>query len=286
MDPGIHTMSAERYHGDPAARPSLTASIIKTLSVDSPLHAWTRHPRLNPDFERREDSKFDVGTLAHAFLLEDRSDQVVVIEADDWRKKAAQEARDEARADGKIPMLAYQWDKVEAMVIMVRAQIAARSDEPPLFSDGKAEETLIWEEHGVTCRARLDWLRDDHTGIDDLKTAAVTANPVDWSRRILWSIGSDIQSAFYLRGLKKLTGKEAQFRYVVAETSEPYAVSVVSLAPSGLELGNAKIDRALETWKRCLDTGVWPAYPDGTYYAEVPPWAEMAFMERDGEMAA
>jgi PDDEXK-like domain of unknown function (DUF3799) len=278
-------MTAEVYHDDPCPQPSLSASIAHELVNLTPLHAWTAHPKLNPGFTREEKSHYDIGSMVHSLVLEGNADRVHVVNADDWRKKVAQEERDDARERGLIPLLEKDWTRVVDIATTIRAHLAARDDEPPLFTDGKPEQTLVWEERGVCCRARLDWLRDDFQTIDDLKTTARSANPLQWSRNTLWSIGADIQVAFYLRGLKRLTGVDAQFRYVLAETVPPYAVASVALAASALELGQAKVDRAIDRWRECLKTGRWPGYPGSTYYAETPAYEEMRWMEQDAEAA-
>ena len=54
MKPGIYGMSEDCYHADPADAPSLSASIAKILIAETPLHAWTAHPKLNPNFVREE----------------------------------------------------------------------------------------------------------------------------------------------------------------------------------------------------------------------------------------
>jgi hypothetical protein len=256
------------------------------LVNESPLHAWTAHPRLNPDFKREEKTTFDIGTVVHSIILEGDASGVEVVHADDWRTKVAKEQRDEARAAGKIPMLAKDMIRAVEMATAVRDQIAARDDDPPLFSDGKPEQTLVWEERGITCRARLDWLRDDFKAIDDAKTTGRSANPVNWTRNTMWQIGADIQIAFYLRGVKKVTGVDATFRYVLIENQPPYAIAVVSPAPSALELGQAKVERAINGWRECLRTDVWPAYPPGIYYAEAPAWEELRWYEQDSEALA
>lgn len=287
IEAGIHTIAAAKYHADPAGKPSLTASIADVLVNQTPLHAWNAHPRLNPNFHREEKTAFDLGSIVHALILEGDSSRVEVIDAADWRKKDAQEQRDSARARGLIPILEKDWERVEEMTAAIRAQLGRRQDEIPLFSDGKPEQTLVWEERGVTCRSRLDWLRDDHLSIDDLKTTARTANPVDWNQNTLWNIGADIQVAFYLRGLKKVTGiRDAMFRYVIAEASPPYAISVLSPAPSMLELGKAKVERAIDMWRECVAKDEWPGYPDSVYHAEPPPYVEMRWLEKDGERIA
>lgn len=282
-DAGIHTMASEDYHADPGAKPSLSASIAHLLVNHSPLHAWAAHPKLNPTFQREEKATFDLGTVAHGLILEGSAERVHVVDANDWRTKVAQEVRDKARQEGMIPLLRKDWVRVEAMVASIRMQLAARADEPPLFTNGKPEQTLIWEERGVVCRARLDWLRDDYSAIDDMKTTAISANPLQWSRNTPWAIGSDIQVAFYLRGLKRLTGIDAEWRYLLAEAQPPYAIAVVSPSPAMLELGNAKVERAIDRWRDCVETNIWPGYPTAIYYAEPPPYEEMRWMEQDAE---
>lgn len=289
MNPGIHDLSAEQYHADPSDTPSLSASIANVLLTHSPAHARAAHPKLNPTYARKEEQKFDVGTAAHALLLQGVS-VVDICDYPDWRSGAAKEARDLARTHGRIPLLTDQWTEVEAMTTSVSAQLAALNIEPPLFTAGQPEQTLVWDENGVACRARLDWLHDDHGCIDDLKTTSRSANPETWCRSTLWSIGADVQAAFYTRGLTAVTGAfvPATFRWAVCETTPPYAVSVISLSPAALELANAKVDYALALWKRCLETDTWPGYPTDICFAEPLPWMEAQWLEREAreEMAA
>lgn len=280
---GIYTISAETYHSDPCEQPSLTSTIARILINESPLHAWTAHPKLNPDHENQEAGHFDIGTAAHSLLLEGEAN-VAVVDAKDWRTKAAQEQRDAAYTAGKQPLLAHQWADVERMVAAARAQLDAIAAHPPIFEDGQAERSLIWDERGVTCRARLDWLRDDFDAIDDYKTTSRTANPGSFSRT-LFNMGYDVQAAFYLRGLETLTGAVAQWRWVVQETDPPYGLSVVSLTPAALDLAQSKVDFAIGLWRECVGTGTWKGYPTEVCYAELPGWAEAQWFEREAAQA-
>jgi hypothetical protein len=286
LEHGIHDLPAAEYHTDPAATPSLSASIAHTLYTRSPLHAWTAHPKLNPDHQRREETRFDIGTTCHSILLEQRDVEEIVeiIDAPDWRTKAAQEARDAARENGLIPLLADQVDGVTAMLTATRDQLARLDVWPAPFTAGKPEQTLIWQEGDVTCRALVDWLRDDHTVIDDLKTTG-SASPFVWPRR-LFDIGADLQARFYQRGVKALTGTEPVFRFVVVETAPPYALSVFSLSPAAEAIADAKIESALKVWAECVERDEWPAYAPRVYFAEAPAWAEAEFLARDAELAA
>jgi hypothetical protein len=266
------------YQADPCETPSLSSGIAKLLLTRSAKHAWARHPRLNPEFKRVEEEKFDLGTTAHELLLRGL-DIAHVVDADSWRSNAAKDERDNARAAGLVPLLVKDYERTQGMVEAIRAQLHGLNI--PLFVDGKAEQTLVWEEQGVLCRARLDWLRDDHEAINDLKTTSASANPHDWCRRTLWGIGADIQVVMYRRGVLALTGRLPDFYYLVAECQAPYAISLVTLAPSALELAEKKLDRALHAWKECLATGIWPAYPTTVAYAELPPWVEQQYWDME-----
>lgn len=285
---GIHdAVPADEYHLDPAPEPSLTSTVARLLLNRSPLHAKTGHPRLNHRFERDSDEKFDVGTVVHALLLERRPTEnvVVVVDADAWRTNEAKQQREDARTAGYIPLLRGQWDQVDEMIASVRAELAELDVKPKPFAGGKPEQTLIWQdEGGVYCRARLDWLHDSYEAVDDLKTTSRSASPVEWSRTI-FSLGYDVQAAFYLRGLKALTNNDAEFRLVVAETTAPYAVSVLSLEPAALELANDKVTVAIRKWASCLESGEWAGYPRGVAYAELPGWAESQWLEQEAREA-
>lgn len=276
----ILTVDAATYHLDQLAdRPSLSASIAKILIAQSPLHAWTAHPRLNPYYVRQEEDKFSIGTACHAIILEGR-DAVEVIEADDWRTKAAKEQRDAARAGGKIPLLGRHYFDVLAMVEAAKTQLAAHEASPPLFTAGKPEQTITWDEDGVVCKARIDWLHDDLTTIDDYKSTGRSANPDDFSRT-LFGMGYDVQASFYRRGIHAVAGVEADFRFAVQETTPPYALSVVDLGPDVYALADAKVDKAIAIWRSCIDSGEWPGYPSKVATAELPPWLEAQWMERN-----
>lgn len=278
LTPGIHPdINATAYHADPCEAPSLTASIIKVLCDKSPLHAWWAHPQLNPDFEREESATFDLGTAAHAMLLEG-SDVCMPVDAADWRTKAAREQRDEIRKWGRIPLLTEQWMRVTELVEVVRRELDTGFVPVPL-TDGKPEQTLVWKEPGVVCRGRLDWLRDDLAVFEDVKTTTRGANPLTWTQRRLWDLGLDVQAAFYQRGLRKLTGKDVEPRFVLVESTPPYAVSVLGLAPSALELAHEKVQWAIDTWRRCLSQDEWPGYTRQVAYAELPAWQAMKWAE-------
>jgi hypothetical protein len=271
-------MPAAAYHADPCPAPSLSNSIIKTLLTKSPDHARLKHPKLNPQYQPSEDAKFDLGKAAHSMLLEGY-DCCQVIDAEDWRSKDAKAARDRARASGLIPMLHYQYAEAVVMVEVARAYLA-RSVLGNIMAHGKPEQALIWQEFnandgrydaGIWCRARIDWLTDDHSIILDYKTTAVP-NPGQFMRRQMTAYGYDTQSAFYRRGMSAIGRVVPEFVFLVQEDTAPYSCYLVKCAETMQDSGTRKVEQAIGLWAECLATNIWPGYPETIYEADAPAW--------------
>jgi hypothetical protein len=275
---------ASKYHADDLGTPvpSLSSSIAKLLITRSPKHAWMQHPRLNPNYKPEEDTKFDLGSAAHALLLEG-ADRMVVVDAADWRTKIAKEARDAARAEGKHPVLAHQHANVVSMVKTLKEAFSANADlEGYTISGdgGVSEHTIVWHEGETYFRSRLDRVSTDRKVIFDYKSTD-NAEPTAFTRTII-NMGYDLQAAFYLRALQK---PEARYILIAQETEAPFAVSFIGMPPAFIELGRRKVEHAIAIWKECMASGKWPAYPTRVCYVEPPEW-EMAKWEVDWEVAS
>lgn len=270
--PGIYRMTAEEYHADPCPEPSLSAGTAKVMLMQSPAHAWTGSKRLNPNFVPEERDSFDLGSAAHALLMEG-DDRMEIIRANDFKTVAAREARDAARRAGKHPILEAKYPKVLKMREVALQAIAANEDLGGItLADGVAEPTYIWQEGSIWCRARPDWRHNDGIALFDYKSTAASAHPDAWIRTMsdLWG---DVQGAWYLRGHKALGGAEdAKFVFIVQEVEEPFACCLIGLAPAFIELGNVKMFEAMELWRRCISTGKWPAYPNRIFWIAPPPY--------------
>ena len=286
ITPGLYNIPAEDYHADPCPEPSLSCSIAKILLDKSPKHAWMRHPRLNPDCHEDNDKKFDTGTAAHALLLQGE-DVCVVLDYPDWRTNAAKGARDEAYASGRTPMLRKDYDAVRAMVDVARQAIAECSDLSGItLTDGQAERTIVWQEGGIWCRARLDWMSNKRDLILDYKTTGTSARPENWARTMAGMSG-DIQPAFYQRG-NAATGwpSRAHWAFLVQETSAPYACSFIGLSPAYLAWAAEKVEEAIRLWTACLAANDWPAYnANRIAYIEPPSWAQVEWAQRMADVA-
>lgn len=282
---GVHEMSMTDYQRDPCVEPSASSHMLHTLLTRSPFHAWCFHPRLG-NYPREESDKLDYGSACHDVLLEGAG-KLYVIEADDWRTKAAKEAREAARADGRIPLLAHQRSKLDKMVTAAKKAIDAATDfDPSDWHDGQSEQTMIWQEDGTWCRARADRWSADRKILFDYKSTLGSAHPDHWQRQI-WGLGYDIQAAHYLTG-NTATGGPADARWIwmVQEQKEPFAVSFVSLAPQAEAFAADRRARALALFRDCLTRNYWPAYPQRIAYIDAPAYAVAQFEAQEMEEAA
>lgn len=284
-EPGVYSIPLEEYIADPAPAPSLNAGAAHTLITQSPMHAWTEHPKLNPNHQSTESSRLDIGTIAHALLLENDSSRVVVVEADDWRKKEAKEQRDAAREAGKLPILSKDYFGVQEMVTRAKFAIS-KSEFAEDFKGAIPEQTLLWQQGGVWCRSRPDKATWDWRILFDYKTVAGSAHPQAFQRTILQQ-GYDIQAELGMMGVEALElAQNPAFVFVVQEIEPPYAVSFIRLSPAWQELAYQKVKRAAAIWEGCLRTNTWPSYTERTAYLDPPAYAAMGWDEYLEELQA
>lgn len=290
---GFHDdVASVDYHRDPAFDPSLSSHVARTIFRRTPLRAWTDHPRLNPAHEPDGDTKFSVGSVAHEMVL-GRGGGFSIVEADDWRKKEAKEARDDAFAAGRMPILQHQYEAAAEMAraVVYRLEVIPQTavlfhPESFGFANGKGEQVMIWRDPGgPLCRAMMDWRGPDETMVWDLKTTAIPLDDASLVRHID-TYDYDLQAAFYIRGLSTLIPDLAgrfRWRWVFVSDSAPFEVRVIEASPAMVELGDRKAALAIEKWRKCIETGIWPSYAADITTLDPTPWAIDAQVRRETE---
>lgn len=257
-EPGFYPNIPEaEYHAD---RDSLSVSGAKVL-LQAP--ALFRHRQDNPEHK----DVFDFGSAAHALVLGVGA-EVVEVDADSWRTKAAGEARDAARAQGKTPLLAKDAAKVRDMADALSGHAGAMS----LLSGGQPEVSAyaVDEWTGVMRRCRYDYLRDDVAV--DYKSAA-DISPGGFQRACL-NYGYAMQAAWYLDVATDLGQPLSDFGFIAQAKEAPYLVEVYRLDDDFLALGRARNLAALERFRDCRDSGKWPGYTGRDFTTlTAPKWA-------------
>ncbi len=279
---GLHfNVPRDEYDADPCPSPSLTQSVAKIILDRSLAHARLAHPRLNPAREPDDDTKYDVGNVAHALML-GRGREIEVVIADDWRTKAAKEAREAALSGGKIAVLARHYDTATDMVQAVTRQLNERGCLDDWSPDNASAEVMaVADADGVWMRSLIDWLPHHARRVWDYKTTGLSAAPWELSRRIVTD-GWDVQAAFHERILDLIDPENAGRRehlFVVQETSPPYALTVARMSEAVMTMGRRKVERAVGIWRDAMRFDSWPAYPLEIAMPEYPAWAMRDEME-------
>lgn len=271
-EPGIYPdIDDDVYHRDPVPGGSLSSTGARKLlppSCPAKFRYWLDHGDPHKD-------AFDLGHAAHLKVL-GRGLDLVVVDAPDWRTKAAREAKEAAYAAGKVPLLAADHQRVTNMADAVRQHPLAG---PLLHPDsGQPEVSAFWVDQptGVWCRARYDFLRHATPGrrriVVDYKTTP--SADLEHIQRAIYRFGYHQQGGHYLDGATQLGLEDAAFVFVFQETEPPHVITVVQLDPVALRIGRDLNRQALDTYAECIRTGIWPAYSGDIELIALPAWVE------------
>ncbi|WP_428956145.1 PD-(D/E)XK nuclease-like domain-containing protein [Streptomyces sp. cg35] len=276
----VDGLPAEDYHAD---RTSISSSGLRAL-LKPGCPAQFKYDRENRQAPKRE---FDLGNAAHTLALGEGHD-LVVLDYPDYRTGAAQAAKREAYAAGKVPLLPKEMAQVKVMAAAVRNHPDAG---PLLTMNGVAEQSIYWTDAatGVRCRVRPDWLvqHPQVTLIVDLKTVA-DASP-DACSKSIESYAYHQQGALYIDGVQAagLAPEGARFIWIFVSKKAPHLVTVRELADQDQDIGRARNERALRIYRECETTDTWPDWtgPVPTIpQLSLPTWAAIRqFEEYIGE---
>ncbi len=261
----IDGLSEQEYH----AHSALSCSGAKKLLPPScpAIFKWEL------DNGRPEKRAFDFGHAAHSEVL-GVGQPLLVVDADTWRTKAAQEQQAAAYASGHVPLLAKEASVVKAMGDQLRRHPVAGALLQP--GTGQAEQSVFWrdDQFEVDCRARFDFittLAGGRTCIVDYKSST-TANPAVIGKRVA-DFGYMIQDHWYRDGaVAALDVDDPAFLFVFQEKTPPYLVTVVELDYEARRVGQILADRAREVYAECCATDTWPSYSNEVELVALPGW--------------
>lgn len=278
-EPGVYAMTDEEYHADPVRGGSLSASGAKLLLPPStPAHFkyWRDHRD-----EQKPKAHFEFGKAAHRMVL-GAGPELVGIDFKDWRTKVAQQAVEEVRERGAVPLKRDDFDKVHAMAAALRQHPTAASLFAP--ESGLAEQSLFWRDRdtGVMCRVRPDWLPypiDGRMLLADYKT--ITSADDDSIDKAIGAFGYFIQAPHYVDGAYALgLAEQIDFVFVFQEKEPPFLVRVIQLTASTMAWGDRENTTARRLFAECTRTGRWPGYADEVRLAALPHWQETQLERR------
>lgn len=264
-DPGFHLDVPEvDYHAD---RSTLSVSGAKVLLQAPALFKWQQdHPVYK--------AVFDFGSAAHAKVLGVGA-ELVVHEYDTAKVKSpkstnawkAQQA--EVRETDGVLLLPEEHQTVVDMADALTNHPFAVA----LLEGGDAEVSAYApdEPTGIMRRCRFDYLRRGDVGTDYKST--ISAHPDAFVKQCV-NYGYDSQAAWYSDLSADLGEPLTAFAFIAQEKVPPYLVEVYELPPELLERGRRRNRRALERFRDCIETGLWPGYTGQPYTTLTAPyWA-------------
>lgn len=274
-EPGIYDGVDEiAYHSDraidPAFGPSLSASGAKTL-----IHSSAERYAYEREHGSVGSKTMDMGTLVHTIVLRSHDERIVVQPYDSLRSKPAQEWAAAREAEGRIIVTHKQVRQAIAVAKAIRSHPLAGA----IFSTGRPEVTLYWREEVehldgsssvITCRARVDWLRDE--ALVDLKTVSRygSSEPRTFGRQAA-SLDYPMSAAHYSDGWHALTGVALPFVTVTVELEPPYFITVGTYHAADLDAGRARMARAKTEFATREASGQWADEPQ-VVTIPVPEW--------------
>lgn len=261
MNPGIYeNITNDDYH----AGPGMSSSALKQINR-SPLHY--KHIYLDGN-RQQATASMTLGTIVHAIVLENGKlpEDFYVVDCSTRNTKIYKQAVDDN--PGKTLILSSELETATTVAAAV-----LNHDKAQLFLSGSRNEVSIyWQESNALMKCRPDAWRQDIASVGDLKTAQ-SASPDDFQRAII-KYGYDLSAAWYMRGIKAVTGERPRtWAWIVVETTEPYAVQVYAAEQALIERGNRLCNEALARLAECRATGKWPAYSDHILPITCPAWA-------------
>lgn len=149
------------------------------------------------------------------------------------------------------------------------------------------ELSAWWDcrETGVRCKMRADMVIRPQKIIVDLKTTDGDGGAFasDASReafaRFMYDYGGCHQAIHYLDGFETLGDPMDWFAWIVPEKKPPHMLAVYrldSLSSHGKEvierIRDLRLSR-LQMWKKCMESGVWPGYPEEIQDVTLNEWA-------------
>lgn len=263
---GVHPdVPAETYHKWDAA----SASRLKVFAR-SPAHM-----REAVDHPKDPTPALILGDAAHYCALQPAlfATRFAAAPACDRRTKdgkAAYQAFLESNP-GKRPLAQDDFDACRRMADAVYAHRAARE---LLEARTATELSAVWRcpETDVLCKLRADALTvmNGYPVVADLKTTDDASREA--FERSVWQYRYFCQAAHYTGGLASLDMIYDDFCVIAVEKAPPHAVAVYRITDDVMAVGREEVLKQLRGYARCVESGVWPAYPDEIQDLGIPAW--------------
>ena len=262
----IRGMPNAEYH----KRPEMSQSRLKRIAK-TPAYFKAHEDGL---IKQSETASMTLGTQVHCATLEAtrfwESYYLQPTFENSAQSKAGKLEREDVAAanPGKEPLTAAENAQIWGMAASVRSHPAAEY----LLSGDDTEVSVFGMLEDVPCRCRPDALLEVEGGyiIVDLKTTTDASK--DGFGKSIANFGYDVQAAWYSDVCTAAGMNIHAFAFVAVESSIPYLTATYMLTGEDRMSGREQYKDLLQTYKQCVETGIWPGYSDAVEIIELPGW--------------
>jgi len=191
------------------------------------------------------------GTIFHEYVLENKKNFILnhgILTEIGGKKPTATKKYKEWAETRTLPILSQE--DFELLVLMKRSIERTKSK----FilkrnEDIEIEKEIYFEQFGVQCRSKLDFVDMKNKVVADLKTIA-EITPDSIYKAVRWNYLT--QAAFYTQAVESLEefSDDWKFKFVFVEKKAPYKAVVVEVPKELIEQGILRIQAILEKMKR------------------------------------
>lgn len=258
----IKEMSHEEYIKAPEIGSSDVKQAMKTLA-----HFKASK---NGELEFKKSTAMDIGTAAHAAILE--QDYSKFVEGPDVSKATKIWKTFVAENEDKVVLKPDEFKQIKKMY----DEFYKHDKTKQLMANGKPELSIFWTPEGISqgCKARLDYHIEHPDGdiIVDFKTAR--DGSFKEFQRAIYNYRYDISAVHYINAVEEGLGRKVSaFIWAVQENTAPYLVSLYMADADCLERAKKKWMNTLGKIDNAYKENHFPGYDIGIKEMDIPVWA-------------
>jgi len=222
---------------------------------------------------KEKTQSLSIGTAVHIHILEPHKKHLIKNLKDygfEDRKKWQAIRKLEAENPGTHFFLDKEIEQINSMVTSVKLHDKALR----LYASGTWNEvSMFWHMNGFDCKGRCDTVNFEEGYVVDLKTTkdakGFMKECVDYSYHV--------QAAFYLRGIKEITGNDFDWYWVAVDSNSPHFCYVYKASLETLEIGAHIVDELMNKLAVCLEEDTWPIGNEEIIEGILPSWYTARF---------
>jgi len=243
--PGFYFIADDKYHS------SLFDEFISSHGIMEILKSAAHFQEfLKEDRTPTESMRF--GSAAHRAVFYPDYSGIGISTARSYRTKefAADEMALLKDGANDVVVIKDDIDRIKKMRdVLMRHSLSRQA-----IINGIAETSGLWtrtDYQGVRSKMKIDYLLPDVNVIVEYKTAA-DARPDKFTKAAI-DYGYDVQTAYYIDGMKFLSGEDWKFIFIVQEKEPPFAVNYFIASKEFIDLGMKKVRVGLKRYFECLE---------------------------------